>query len=150
MSVCVKLLEDWCLKVVPSHIHKLHCLQLFIEPVGKDFFHGCLAYHSGLFKLHRCLDRWQAGTLVTSKWLAIGDTHWRRDCWIPGRCHPGFVYVEIVLASSPRFHNLLHSVFCPVGWGCKIHWMHLCRGARHPPRNEWPGVVAPDRALSIG
>ena len=23
---------------------------------------------------------------------------------------------------------------CPVGWGCRIHWMHLlCRGVRHAP-----------------
>ena len=73
---------------------------------------------------------------------------------------------------------------CPVGWGCRIHWLHLCRGVRPGP-NEcpgydtkqsdgevsavlelwgvrstpslpslpgplWPGVVAPDRALSMG
>ena len=74
--------------------------------------------------------------------------------------------------------------FCPVGWGCRIHWLHLFRGVRPPPPNEcpgydtkqsdrevpavlelwgmrstpslpllpgplWPGVVAPDRALSM-
>ena len=73
---------------------------------------------------------------------------------------------------------------CSVDWGCRIHWLHLCRGVRPPP-NEcpgyntkqsdgevpvmlelwgmrstpslpslpgplWPGVVAPDRALSMG
>ena len=73
---------------------------------------------------------------------------------------------------------------CPVGWGCRIHRLLLCRGVRPPP-NEcpgydtkqsdgevpavlelwemwstpslpslpvplWPGVVAPDRALSMG
>ena len=27
---------------------------------------------------------------------------------------------------------------CPVGWGCRIHWLHLCRGVRPPP-NECPG-----------
>ena len=20
----------------------------------------------------------------------------------------------------------------PVGWGCRIHWLHFCRGVRHP------------------
>ena len=75
-------------------------------------------------------------------------------------------------------------LLCPVSWGCRIHWLHLCRGVRPPP-NEcpiydtkqsdgevpavlelwgmrstpslpllpgplWPGVVAPDRALSMG
>ena len=30
--------------------------------------------------------------------------------------------------------------FCPVGWGCRIHWLHFCRGVRqpHPPqRVSW-------------
>ena len=22
---------------------------------------------------------------------------------------------------------------CPVSWGCRIHWLHLCRGVRPPP-----------------
>ena len=26
----------------------------------------------------------------------------------------------------------LTQVYCPVGWGCKIHWLHLCRGVRPP------------------
>ena len=78
-----------------------------------------------------------------------------------------------------------HCSNCPVGWGCRIHWLHLCRGVRPPNPNEfpgydtkqsdgevpavlelwgmrstpslpllpgplWPGVVAPDRALSMG
>ena len=75
-------------------------------------------------------------------------------------------------------------ILCPVGWGCRIHWLLLCRGVRPRP-NEcpgydtkqsdgevpamlepwgmrstpslpslpgplWPGVVASDRALSLG
>ena len=27
---------------------------------------------------------------------------------------------------------------CPVGWGCRIHRLLLCRGVRPPP-NEFPG-----------
>ena len=26
----------------------------------------------------------------------------------------------------------------PVGWGCRIHWLHFCRGVR-PPSHECPG-----------
>ena len=22
--------------------------------------------------------------------------------------------------------------YCPVSWGCRIHWLHLCRGVRTP------------------
>ena len=25
-----------------------------------------------------------------------------------------------------------------VGWGCRIHWLNLCRGVRPPPPNECP------------
>ena len=27
----------------------------------------------------------------------------------------------------------------PVGWGCRIHQLHLCSGVRHPHLNECPG-----------
>ena len=27
---------------------------------------------------------------------------------------------------------------CPVGWGCRIHRLHLCSGGRIPPLNECP------------
>ena len=23
--------------------------------------------------------------------------------------------------------------YCPVGWSCRIHRLHLCKGVRHPP-----------------
>ena len=79
--------------------------------------------------------------------------------------------------------QLSYSTFiCSVSWGCRIHWLHLCRGVSPPPPNEypgydtkqsdgevpavleiwgmqstpslpgplWPGVVAPDRAPSMG
>ena len=73
--------------------------------------------------------------------------------------------------------------YCPVGWNCRIHRLHLCRGVRlHPnecpgydtkqshgevpvmvllwgmrstpllpllPGLLWPGMVAPDKALSL-
>ena len=62
---------------------------------------------------------------------------------------------------------------CPVGWGCRIHWLHFCSGVWPPHPNEcprydtrqadgevpvrpslpgpfWPEVVAPDRVLSMG
>ena len=78
-----------------------------------------------------------------------------------------------------------NSVYCPVGYGCRIHRLHLCRGVKKKKPNEcpgcdtkqsdgevpvmlglwgmqstpslpllpgslWPGMVAPDRALSMG
>ena len=69
----------------------------------------------------------------------------------------------------------------PITWGCRIHWLKLCRGHKTPPPTRvlymtsdgeaphleiwemwstpslpwlpsplWPGVVAPDRVLSMG
>ena len=31
----------------------------------------------------------------------------------------------------------LTTISCPVGWGCRIHWLHLCGGVRPPP-NQYP------------
>ena len=64
---------------------------------------------------------------------------------------------------------------CPVGRGCRIHRLHLCRGVRLPKQSDgevpvmlelwemrsthslpslpgslWPRVVAPYRVLSMG
>ena len=74
------------------------------------------------------------------------------------------------------FLNNLPNLACPVGWGCRIHWLHLCREVR-PALNEYPGyetkqfdgevpavlelwgmqstsslpsLPGPDRALSMG
>ena len=90
----------------------------------------------------------------------------------------------------PHWGNLFKSNYCisfrfhcPVNWGCRIHWLYLCRGGKTPPDEcprydtkqsdgevpavlelwgmwstpllpslpgpLWPGVVAPDRALSM-
>ena len=32
--------------------------------------------------------------------------------------------------------TLIQLPYCPVGWGCRIHRLHLCRGLRPP--NECP------------
>ena len=32
---------------------------------------------------------------------------------------------------QPVFTSL--HLICRVGWGCRIHWLHLCRGVRPPP-----------------
>ena len=89
-----------------------------------------------------------------------------------------FILLNLFLVSP-------QNISCLVGWGCRIHQRHFCRGV-WPPPNEcpgydtkqsggdvpvmllelwgmqstpslsslpgppWPGVVAPDRALSMG
>ena len=39
------------------------------------------------------------------------------------------LYLLYKLTSTP---NILKTI-CPVGWGCRIHWLHLYRGIRPPP-----------------
>ena len=81
---------------------------------------------------------------------------------------------------SPMFYLfffvITQSSLNETSWqGCRIHWLHLCRGVRQPlneclitlnhlgalgdveslfiaiaPSRPWPGVVAPDRVLSLG
>ena len=32
----------------------------------------------------------------------------------------------------PEVRVIPRQLFCPVSWGCRIHWLHLCRGVRPP------------------
>ena len=50
--------------------------------------------------------------------------------------HILFVYIYIFCAVvSSDFSTQLYDD--PVGWGCRIHWLHLCRGVRLPQRMSW-------------
>ena len=44
-----------------------------------------------------------------------------------------YVYIYIYI------YNFSQDWSCPVGWGCRIHWLLLCRGVRPSPPNECPG-----------
>ena len=46
-----------------------------------------------------------------------------------------FIIVLYLLESIRTFKYI--TVFCPVGWGCRIHQLLLCRGVTHP--YECPG-----------
>ena len=39
------------------------------------------------------------------------------------------------ISISQPSHNSISSQYshCPVGWGCRIHWLHLCRGGKTTP-----------------
>ena len=98
------------------------------------------------------------------------------------------ILIFVTLQTNPPSYNILLHTYtqthaCTVDWGCRIHWLHLCRRIRPPnecpvydtkqsddevpvmlelwgmrstpplplfPGPLWPGVAAPDRALSMG
>ena len=43
----------------------------------------------------------------------------------------------------------LTSLRGPVGWGCRIHHLHLCKGARLPQRVPWYDTKQSDRKTSV-
>ena len=45
----------------------------------------------------------------------------------------GYFPLRIVISQE----SLQHSDICPVGWGCRIRRLRLCKGIR--PTNEYPG-----------
>ena len=77
------------------------------------------------------------------------------EVWYGTVSQPGAAYSLVALWICPSIANLLllynilnthvfflpvlnsmiyfHCSFCPVGWGCRKHWLHLCRGVRPPP-----------------
>ena len=47
---------------------------------------------------------------------------------------------KMLVSLTTSIANLFATDFsCPVGWGCRIHQLLLCRGVRPPPTNEYPG-----------
>ena len=40
-----------------------------------------------------------------------------------------YLTVSLLQGSSIEVCNF-QGILCPVSWGCKIHWLHLCRGVR--------------------
>ena len=45
-----------------------------------------------------------------------------------------YIYIYIYI----YIHTHIEVSSCPVGSGCRIHWLLLCRGVRPPPTNECP------------
>ena len=97
---------------------------------------------------------------------------------LPRPLWPGVVAPDWVLSMGQIEETVQTNDCCPVGWGCRIHRLFLCRGVRPPP-NEcprydikqsdgevpvmrstpslpllpgplWPGVVASDKGLIYG
>ena len=47
-----------------------------------------------------------------------------------------YIYFRADKPSEKSEHPLSLYLSCPIGWDCRIHQLHLCRGVRHP--NECP------------
>ena len=45
---------------------------------------------------------------------------------------------NLTMQSAPSTETVL-TFYCPVGWGCRIHLLFLCRGVRPPQKNECSG-----------
>ena len=43
------------------------------------------------------------------------------------------IFLPVLNVSQILLHYLIPSRYCSDGWGCRIGWLLLCRGVRHPP-----------------
>ena len=124
---------------------------------------------------HNCQARLWWESYLRTIWLRPPQIYLESDCfsapWVPvdGSTDSSLIFT---LAT-------FRVILCPVGWGCRIHRLLLCRGVRHPstsvldiilnnlmvrfklwgmlstpslpslPGPLWPGVVAPDVCISL-
>ena len=44
-----------------------------------------------------------------------------------------YIYIYIYIYRHRENKLGIRIICCPVSWGCRIHWLHLCRGVRPPP-----------------
>ena len=50
------------------------------------------------------------------------------------------IFSSLLYNGSPKGYILSRdskNMICPVGWGCRIHRLLLCRGGKTPPRVSW-------------
>ena len=47
------------------------------------------------------------------------------------------MYIYIYIYIHTHTQTYIHTYTCPVGWGCRIHRLLLCRGVRPPQRVSW-------------
>ena len=58
------------------------------------------------------------------------------DCLVDFKCMTTFLSAGVV-----EYTDCTSAEGCLVSWGCRIHWLHLCREVRPPPPNECPGYM---------
>ena len=66
-----------------------------------------------------------------STWTAIlfWDLIASQNTWI-------MIYFGLLNSSHLGYWAIIFlttKISCSIGWGCRIHWLLLCRGVRHPP-----------------
>ena len=117
-QLCIYHLLEW------SNLNFLHISQWITLPTQSS-----LALYSRCANLLHSLIIW---LMVSS--LSPHSLH-LLFCWVL----PILTLIWLVLIYS-RFDMIGHSlrffpinIYCPVGWGCRIHRLHLCRGVRPPP-----------------
>ena len=57
-----------------------------------------------------------------------------QSCSLPERMVTIYFIISIIL-----YDLWTQNINGPVGWGCRINWLHLCRGVTLPGTNECPG-----------
>ena len=72
----------------------------------------------------------QHNELIHLPYMAVADISLRISLRV--RPEEPFLLLKYILTLA-----LILFSYCPVSWGCRIHWLHLCRGVRPPQRVSW-------------
>ena len=110
-------------------------------------FHGLNCFGHKLIRTTTILQNFLLPQVITYVWIFL---FWSRCRSLTSKFNQGRIsavrevlhtktlmdtHCDIYMLILILFHSL--SLYCPVGWGCRIHRLHLCRELRHP--NECPG-----------
>ena len=184
-----------CSVLILSYIISRHIIVSYWLWSRKNFLHKIVTYwrkfilvyiyvtHLRIYNKLKLIEKSLNKKGVTIKKMGtVWKLHVDLACTLNVSCDI-LIFVYLSLVNSLQI-NLSWLNSCSVSWGCRIHWLHLCRGVRPPP-NEcpgydtkqsdgqvpavlelwrmrstpslpslpvqlWPGVVAPERALSMG
>ena len=95
-------------------------------------------------QLRRWKRLWRKSLTRSHKRTSMGPS---RSCWngttsalLPGEdtskgtrisCIDS-ISIKVPIRKNLETYLMIHVYICPVSWGCRIHWLHLCRGVSPP------------------
>ena len=95
----------------------------YAQETGRRGWSSVISYRGHFVKLFRVLQCWKSKKLT-----AIRSEVQFLVKKLFNLAFTNVVYTNLVHRATPQIWTPKDD--CPVSWGCRIHWLHLCRGVR--------------------
>ena len=94
-----------------------------------------------VLQLNRCLEE-----VIIPEWMTKRKTTLMKKDTLIGMITTMYRLIKYLpmkwkILTAQINEEIYYSLGCPVGWGCRIHWLHICREVRPPPKKKTSVLV---------